>query len=996
MSSGSGGPVMRSRTLVILAGVFCLACALGYIVVREAVNKTVEHQAIVVAEVVARQASVARSVYSQEIVGKLMRDGFGPSVDSASKPGHVPLPAQFLKLVGLASSASADQLYQYKPVSRWNLDPSQGLNDEFLRWAWPQLERQNPVAPSGPITWTPVSRLEQQGGQRVLRYLMADPASQMACAVCHSAYEKTPEVIAMRTASGVAPGKQFTQHQLLGALSVTIPLHKAEVVAGNQILEATVFIFAILLASFVALIWSHWRIDLQRLRLVASHERLARSELDARIAHEQLTNKQEMELAFTELSTYMRGIDQHALVSVTDAEGRIVQVNDKFVSTSGYSREALLGQDHRIVNSSTYNRVFFAKMWETIARGEIWRDVLCNRNQEGVLYWVDAAIVPLKDASGAVARYISVCVDITDQRRHEDTLQYQATHDGLTDLPNRVLLLDRIGQAIAHARRVQHSVVMFFIDLDKFKQINDSLGHSAGDQVLCEMARRLVALARGGDTVSRLGGDEFVVACEGLDQAAVEAMGARISEALNAPVQLGDEHYTLGGSVGVARFPEDGDDTETLIKRADIAMYVAKGRGGASVSYFAPEMQSAIDVRLQMESRLREGIERGELQLHFQPQVDFETGALVSLEALLRWNSPHYGFLMPGQFIALAEESTLIGELDAFVLDSACQQMQRWHQTGFGWIRTAVNLAATKFSDPSFKVQLMDTMERYGIPPGYLELEVTESLSMRDPNAALELMRELKSAGVLLAIDDFGTGYSNLGYLKRFPADRLKVDQSFVRGLMKNPHDRAIVAAVIQLAHNLNMRAIAEGVETEEEAVLLYSLDVDEIQGYWIARPQSAEDVQRLLDKPMLLDPTAFMQRDALPVVLLVEDDEIALRIMEALLISLGVTVVCATSAEQAEELFHKYAYAVAIVDHWLPGENGIYLLGQIRRLMPQTVRVLVTSSNDAQVLRDAINTGGVAHFLNKPVEPDAVRNVVMDACWSTMARHHKFRPSGD
>jgi diguanylate cyclase (GGDEF)-like protein/PAS domain S-box-containing protein len=994
MSAGSVAVGRGSRTLGVLVGVFTLACGLGFLVVHDAVNKTVEHQALAIAEVVASQAQIARSVYTQEIVGKLTRDGFGPSVDSHEQPGHVPIPAQFLKLVGRASSTGADRLYDYKPVSKWNLEPTQGLTDDFLRWAWPQLERQDRVRPGGPIDWKPVSRFEEQGGRRVLRYLSADPASQVSCVACHNAYEKTPAVRAMRTADGAQGDRQFALHQLMGALSVTIPLDKSEAIAGNEITQATVFFFAILLSSFLALIWFSWRLRQRDDSLRQTEQQLASTEVQARTAQAQLSAQHGVEQEFSELQSYMRGIDQHALVSVTDRGGRILQVNDKFVQISGHPREALLGKDHRIVNSGTHGPAFFARMWETIARGEIWRDVICNRTREDAPYWVDAAIVPLKDAAGQVVRYIAVCVDVTEQRRHEDTLHYQATHDGLTDLPNRVLLLDRVGQAIVRATREQANVVLYFIDLDKFKQINDSLGHSAGDKVLREMARRLVALARTGDTVARLGGDEFIMACEGLTAADVPAMGARILAALNAPVQLGGDPHTLGGSVGVAIFPEHGADTETLLKRADIAMYQAKARGGSELSLFSPEMQHAIDVRVQMESRLREGLLREELVLHFQPQVDLQTGALVSLEALLRWDSPHYGFLMPGQFIGLAEESKLIDALDAFVLDAACRQMQRWHQQGFGWIRMAVNLAATKFSDPSFKAELRQAMERYAIPSGYLELEVTESLSMRDPNAALELMRELKSEGILLAIDDFGTGYSNLGYLKRFPADRLKVDQSFVRGLMKNPQDRAIVAAVIQLAHNLDMRAIAEGVESEEEAILLYSLNVDEIQGYWMARPQPAEQVQLLFTQSTLLDPATFMQHDALPVVLLVEDDEVALSIMENLLVSFGVKVVSATSAEQAIELFHKFSYAVAIIDHWLPGANGIQLLGQIKKLMPRTVRVLVTASNDPQVMRDAINLGGAAHFLAKPIDPDAVRNVVLNACWSNLARHTKFRPS--
>lgn len=301
-----------------------------------------------------------------------------------------------------------------------------------------------------------------------------------------------------------------------------------------------------------------------------------------------------------------------------------------------------------------------------------------------------------------------------------------------------------------------------------------------------------------------------------------------------------------------------------------------------------------------------------------------------------------------------------------------------------------MNLAATKFSDPHFKTELHEAMVRYGIPPGVLELEVTESLAMRDPDAALVLMHELKELGILLSVDDFGTGYSNLGYLKRFPADRLKVDQSFVRGLLKNPQDRAIVAAVVRLAHNLNMRAIAEGVESEDEAILLYALDVDEIQGYWMARPQPAEAVEKLFDQPMLLDPAAFLQREAMPVVLLVEDETITRELLEHVLQSFGVRVASAASAEQAMEMFHQHDYAIAVVDHWLPGSSGIALLSEIRKRMPHTARVLMTASNDPQVLRDAINIGGVAHFLAKPIDPAVLRNVVHDACWNTAAQRRR------
>ncbi|RQO63504.1 hypothetical protein DBR47_02955 [Paucibacter sp. KBW04] len=984
-------PGARSRNLrmvAMLLGIFAVACVLGYAVVRDAVTKIIETEAQAVAEIIAMQAGASRAVYAKEVFAKL-----NPSAaslkDASGQPVHLPIPAEFLKLVGRAAPLFGDKLYEYKPVSKWNLEESQGLSDEFLRWAWPQLEAQDQVAPQQPIQWKPVSRLETQDGRRVFRYLAADPVSQQLCASCHNALEQTPLIQARRLAAGVPAGKHFAQHQLMGALSITIPLDKAEQIARAEIDDTARFFFGLVLVCFIALAWFAWQLASHQRHLRDAVRQLAQAELDSRGAALALEAKQGVEQAFAELSTFIQAIDLHAIVSVSDRQGRITHVNQKFIEISGYSREELMGQDHRILNSGQHPHSFFDQMWATIANGEIWRDVICNRAKSGRLYWVDSAIVPQRDAAGQIVRFVSIRIDITEQRRHEDALHYQATHDGLTDLPNRVLLLDRISHAIARAKRGGGLIVLFFIDLNKFKYINDSLGHSAGDEVLREMARRLSLLAREGDTVARLGGDEFVVACEGLAREDVDQIGARICDALSAPVNLQGESHTLGGSVGVAMFPDDGEDTETLLKRADIAMYEAKSRGGSVLTHFSPEMQAAIDRRLQMEIRLREGIPKGELVLEFQPQVDFKSGTLVSFEALVRWNSPEYGRLGPGQFLPLAEESNLIELVDSFVLDEACRQMAAWARAGHGWIRVAVNLAATKFSDPEFLLELRRAMQKHGVPQGVLELEVTESLAMRDPKASLELMQQLRGMGVLLAIDDFGTGYSNLGYLRSFPAERLKVDQGFVRGLTKNPQDRAIVAAVIQLAHNLHMRAIAEGVETEEEAIILFSLNVDEVQGYLVGRPQPPEQVERLFKQPTLLDPRLFMHADEVPVVLLVEDHEVSLELMEHLLGTYGVKVVCARSAEQARELFHQHHFALAIVDHGLPGESGIQLLASLKQLMPQTVRVLVTASVDPQVMRDAINLGGAGHFLAKPIDADALRAIVMKSCWN----HLQQRP---
>ncbi len=848
------------RKLAALVTIFIAAAGLGYLVVLDAVTKTVETQAHAIGEIVARQATVARSVYSQEVAAKLKRDGTGPNEHYETMSGHVPLPAQFLKMVGLASAKSAAGLYEYKPVSRWNLEASQGLDDDFLRWAWPQLEAQERPGSQAPIEWKPVSRIEDRGGQRVMRFLSADPASEQSCVACHNAYEQRPDIRERRAAQGdsVSVGKQFVQHQLMGAVSVTVPLDRAEAVAGSKVTRATMYFFGILLLAFIALMWLTWRLGVRDRSLRQAELQLAHSQAQARSAVELQAAQHELERAFAQLSSYMRGIDQHALVSVTDARGRILQVNDKFVELCRMPREALVGQDHSVLGSGMHDKAFFGRVWDTLMRGEIWRGVICNRAGDASLFWVDTAIVPLKNEAGEVERFIAVSVDITEQRRHAEALRHQATHDGLTALPNRVLLLERVTQAIVRAGHHEQLVVLFFIDLDRFKPINDLRGHEVGDQVLCEIARRLQALAGDGDTVARLGGDEFVIACEGLARDQIEAFGHRVRDTLSQPLTLGGETHVLGGSIGVAVYPDDSEDTETLLRHADIAMYQAKRNGGSALAVYAPEMQPESDGRGLMQERLREALSNGELVLYFQPQVSLSSGQLVGVEALLRWDSAHYGFLSPGAFLPLAEEARLMPAIDAFVLDRACAQMRHWHEQGFGWVRTAINLAPVTFLDPELPARLQSLLARHQVPASALELEVTERLSIQEDATVAETLARLAECGVLLAMDDFGTGASSLSALRHLPADALKVDQSFVRGMLHRPQDRAIVAAIVALGRELGLRVVAEGVETEAEARMLSSLRVEELQGFWAARPQPAQAIEQLLQRRRVLDPVGL------------------------------------------------------------------------------------------------------------------------------------------
>lgn len=451
--------------------------------------------------------------------------------------------------------------------------------------------------------------------------------------------------------------------------------------------------------------------------------------------------------------------------------------------------------------------------------------------------------------------YAITMTALTLQLRASSKLRRLATVDALTGLPNRNLLVDRIRGAIARSKRLGSITAVFFVDLNKFKFINDSLGHSAGDLVLQEVGRRMLALSREVDTVSRLGGDEFVMVCEVARQDDVNAIGGRLVEALSQPITLTQGEYSMGSSVGIALFPLHGGDAETLLRHADIAMYQAKKDQATVACVFDKSMQDSLDEQLQLQEHLRSGIAAGELVLHFQPQVEFATGKLMGFEALVRWQSSIHGFLPPVRFIPLAEECGLITQIDDWVMNAACAQINAWRAAGLGEHRVSINMATTKFVAPTFLEDLEACLLRHRVSPSLLELEITESLAMVNPDVAIERMQQLRDKQVELAIDDFGTGYSNLSYLSRFPATRLKIDQRFVRTMLHSKQDWALVATIVELARSLNIRTVAEGVETLAQAQGLYQMGVHEMQGYWVSKPLAPSLLISNLTQPVLFDP---------------------------------------------------------------------------------------------------------------------------------------------
>ena len=833
--------------IAIIAIIFVIASLNTYRAVYNAVNHTIENQALSVAEIVAKQATAARSVYSKNVAKKLKDDGTGPHIDYAEKSGFVPIPAQFLKMVGKKSANEADFLYKYKPVSKWNLEPTQGVDDDFLRWAWPQLEEQDKEDPQGPITWNPISRIEGEGNNRVLRYLYADPAAQMSCVHCHNSYEIKEDIQQRRAKNEIILGKQWKQHQLMGALSVTIPLAKVEFVAKEQIQKTTILVFVILISSLLVMVFYSFRLIKQERYLSEAENELYLSEEKRAASDTLLLAKQDVERAFYELSTYMQGIDQHAMVSVTDKDGVIIQVNDKFCQTSGYRSEDLIGQNHRILASGKHSKAFFFDLWSVISSGEIWSGEICNRAKEGGLYWFDTSIVPLKNEEGDIHRYISIRIDITERKKTEERMVHMGTHDGLTGLPNRVLLQDRIKQALAHNRRYNICAGVLFIDLDQFKIINDSLGHDIGDLLLVEVTSRLLACVRDEDTVARQGGDEFIILLPSISEPEhAEIVGNSILKALVQPYNIKGNQLHISASIGISVFPDDAEDVSTLMKNSDTAMYNAKEKGRNNCQRFRSEMNSLAEEKHEMLTHLRQALSNNEFELYYQPIVDINSNEIISLEALLRWKHPEKGTISPYEFIPLAEESGLIVPIGNWVLETGCMQLRSWMDKGYDVPRLSINLSVRQFYQKDFIATIEGALRRTGVEGHYLDLEITEGILMENTDELIATMHKIKDMGIRISVDDFGTGYSSLSYIKRFPIDTLKIDRSFVIDIPSNSGDAAIVKTIIALAHSLKMDVIAEGVEDKEQLAFLKEQKCDKYQGYFYSRPCPVSEIIKL------------------------------------------------------------------------------------------------------------------------------------------------------
>jgi len=561
---------------------------------------------------------------------------------------------------------------------------------------------------------------------------------------------------------------------------------------------------------------------------------------------EDLTEQKRVEAGLQLYASIFENSGEGSLIC--DGENRIVTVNAAFTRITGYDIEDVRGKNPSILSSGLTPPCTYRDMWSELGKVGYWRGEVMDRRKDGSIFpkWLSISVV--HDETGTQKHYVGSFTDISERKAVENRIAFLAHHDNLTGLLNRFSLQDRLEQALLSARRQGQMVAVGIFDLDRFKQINDTLGHAAGDALLVEVARRLRDTLRESDIVARLGGDEFVVALTDIkDATAASRIAEKLLEALRQPYLIEGRGLSLSASLGLALFPDDGEGAGTLMKNADTAMYQAKIRGGGNALFFTTAMNEAVVDRLKLEHELREALEAGQFELHYQPKLDGETKRITGFEALVRWRHPRRGLVSPAEFIPVAEETRLILPLGRWVIREACRQLRAWLDEGVAGLGMAVNISAHQLRSPDLLRVVAQTLSEHRLNGSDLELEITESAAMEDPEACIAQLNALEQLGVRLSIDDFGTGYSSLSYLKRLPVHSLKLDRSFVRDIETDPNDVAICVATIALAHSLGLTVVAEGIETVAQREFLQSQHCDYFQGYLFGRPMPASEALGLL-----------------------------------------------------------------------------------------------------------------------------------------------------
>ena len=557
----------------------------------------------------------------------------------------------------------------------------------------------------------------------------------------------------------------------------------------------------------------------------------------------------ERKLHDTQLSTLSSVMEQTAdIIIVTDTAGKIEYVNPSFEKITGYSYLEAIDNTPGLIASGKHKPEFYRHLWNTITAGDSYSNIFINRRKDGSLFYEEQTITPIKDHAGKITHFVSTGKDISERIQVQERLQHMAHHDALTDLPNRNLFLDRLQQSLTRARWHDRLVAVMFLDLDRFKNINDTLGHTVGDQLLLQLSERLSNSVRDGDTIGRFGGDEFAILLDDINSDShISLLAEKLLDTLKKPFKINKHELFVTASIGISIFPNDGEDSDTLLRNADVAMYRAKDLGKNNYQFYSDDLSARIFERMTLESHLRHALERNEFVLYYQPQIDTRTQKIMGVEALLRWKHPEFGLVTPNNIVPLMEETGLIEKVGHWALETACRQARKWHDAGWTYLHLSVNISSRQFNDPDFISLVHDIISTTGINPEYLELELTESMLIRNASATINALNTLSSLGVRFAIDDFGTGYSSLSYLRRFPIDTIKIDRSFIHDVTDNPDDAAIASAIIVMGQNLSLNVIAEGVENQQQLEFLSSRNCHYLQGNLFSRPLPAEEFSTLL-----------------------------------------------------------------------------------------------------------------------------------------------------
>jgi len=552
----------------------------------------------------------------------------------------------------------------------------------------------------------------------------------------------------------------------------------------------------------------------------------------------------QMNYSLKELQDIFSAMNSSIIVAITDRTGRITFVNDHFCKISKYTREELVGQDHRLLNSGFHPKSFFREMWKTIGNGDMWNGEVCNRAKDGSLYWVKTTIFPFLDERGKPYQYIAIRVDITAQKDIKK-ITHIAYHDELTGLPNRRKLEQRLENEFHQSRRTGEKFALFFIDVNRFKHINDGLGHIIGDMFLVEMSNRLRNIDHTSNSFYRHNSDEFVMILNDVNR--IDEMAKEIIGVFNESFIVDTYEFYASISIGISVFPDHANSVEELLKNADIAMYAAKSTRGNQYRLYRDNMDEANDKWLLLETKLHQALKQDRLELHYQPKIDLKTDSVIGMEALLRWYDPELGHIPPDRFIPFAEDCGLINDIGVWVLRKACAQARQWNESHDLSLRVAVNISPIHISTGGFVDMVRSVIAETGIDPNLLEIEITEMSMLDYTEDLIDTIKQLRELGITISLDDFGTGYSSLNYLKKFPVDVLKIDRAFVRDIVPEKSGIAMISAMISLAHALNLQVVAEGVEEEAELNVLREHGCEYVQGYYFSKPLSVEDFTNLI-----------------------------------------------------------------------------------------------------------------------------------------------------